>query len=161
RSYDRPKREYTPLNTPLSTILMEVRSSGVLRNPPPMIAQPSHRNMNQYCQFHRDYGHSTDQCRSLQNEVESLIRRVYMGKCGGRKGAGENTRPRDTEARTRERAASQPTQPLAGVIKVILKGETSKAKKQRQGGELEKRNNQVRPPKRSGTAEAISFSYDD
>src|SRR5262249_30021317 len=89
RGYDRTKKEYTPLNTPLSTILMEVRSSGVLRNPPPMIAPPSHRNMNQYCQFHRNYGHSTDQCRSLENEVESLIRRGYLGKFVGRKGTRE------------------------------------------------------------------------
>src|SRR5262249_31721943 len=97
RGYDRPKREYTPLNTPLSTMLMEVRISGVLRISPPMIAPPSHWNMNQYCQFHRDYGHSTDQCRSLQNEVESLIRRGYLGKFVGTKGQGENPHPKGSE----------------------------------------------------------------
>src|SRR5262249_15124737 len=145
----------------LSTILMGVRSSGMLRNPPPMIAPPSHRNMNQHCQFHRDYGHSTDQCRSLKNEAKSLIRRGYLRNFVGRKAAGKNAQQRGTEARPSERAASHHTQPLAGVINVILKGETVKDKKVKNGVEAEKRVNEIHPPKRARLGEAISFSDAD
>ncbi|XP_060973885.1 uncharacterized protein LOC133039098 [Cannabis sativa] len=34
----------------------------------------SKRDMNKFCRFHNDYGHDTDECNNLKEEIEFLIR---------------------------------------------------------------------------------------
>ena len=36
------------------------------------------RDNTRYCEFHRDYGHRTDDCIQLKKEIEYLIRRGYL-----------------------------------------------------------------------------------
>ncbi|XP_064950522.1 uncharacterized protein LOC135604801 [Musa acuminata AAA Group] len=50
---------------------------GLLRYPNPMKA--IHKDWSKYYRFHRDYGHDTEDCRDLQNQIEDLIRRVTSG----------------------------------------------------------------------------------
>ena len=40
--------------------------------------RPLHKDNIKYCEFHRDYGHRTDNCIQLKREIEFLIRRRYL-----------------------------------------------------------------------------------
>ena len=43
-----------------------------------MKSDPSTRDNTKYCEFHRDYGHRTDNCIQLKREIEYLIRCGYL-----------------------------------------------------------------------------------
>ena len=43
-----------------------------------MKSDPATRDNTEYCEFHRDYGHHTDDCIQLMKEIEYLIRRGYL-----------------------------------------------------------------------------------
>ena len=71
--------DYTRLNTARSQILMEIEREKDLRWPKPLRTDPGKRNGNQYCRFHKDVGHDTDDCRQLKDEIEFLIRKRKAG----------------------------------------------------------------------------------
>ena len=39
---------------------------------------PSMRNQNLYCTYHRDKGHTTEQCRVLKDHLEQLVKVGYL-----------------------------------------------------------------------------------
>ena len=43
-----------------------------------MKSDPNARDNTKYCEFHRDYGHRTNDCIQLKREIEYLIRRGYL-----------------------------------------------------------------------------------
>ena len=63
---------YTPLNASRSKVLMWIRANGVgIPRPGRMdLAQRESVDRRFYCQYHRDYGHDTDECRELQKAIE-------------------------------------------------------------------------------------------
>ncbi|MQL79542.1 hypothetical protein Taro_011978 [Colocasia esculenta] len=50
------------------------------RRPEPLARPPSGRGADLYCEYHRGYGHLTDQCRSLKMEIAEMLRRGIIGK---------------------------------------------------------------------------------
>ena len=71
-------RRFTPLTATVSQVLREVRNEQFLRWPSQMKSDPATRDNTRYCEFHRDYGHRTDDCIQLRKEIEYLIRRGYL-----------------------------------------------------------------------------------
>ena len=70
----RPRFEkFTPLNEMRTSILASIQSSGLVRFP-----QRTNKVMGKdeeaYCKLHDTYGHSTEKCRDLMNQIEALIR---------------------------------------------------------------------------------------
>ena len=43
-----------------------------------MKSDPATRDNTKYCEFHRDYGHRTDNCIQLKREIKYLIQRGYL-----------------------------------------------------------------------------------
>ena len=43
-----------------------------------MRSDPAKRDNTRYCEFHRDYGHRTEDCIQLRKEIEYLIQRGYL-----------------------------------------------------------------------------------
>ena len=72
-----PQR-FTPLTASVSQVLHEVRNEQFLRWPDQMKSDPATRDNTKYCEFHRDYGHCTDNCIQLRKEIEYLIQRGYL-----------------------------------------------------------------------------------
>ena len=72
-----PQR-FTPLTASISQVLREVRNEQFLRWPTEMKSDPVTRDNSKYCEFHRDYGHLTDDCIQLKRDIEYLIRRGYF-----------------------------------------------------------------------------------
>ena len=71
-------RRLTPLIATVSQVLREVRNEQFLRWPSQMKSDLATRDNTKYWEFHRDYGHRTDDCIQLRKEIEYLIRRGYL-----------------------------------------------------------------------------------
>ena len=55
-----------------------MRNEQFLRWPTQIKSDPATRDNTRYCEFHRDYGHRTDDCIQLKKEIEYLIRRGFL-----------------------------------------------------------------------------------
>ena len=40
-----------------------------------MVGNPEKRNRNLYCQYHQDHGHTREDCRSLWDHLDQLVRK--------------------------------------------------------------------------------------
>ncbi|XP_022895220.1 uncharacterized protein LOC111409399 [Olea europaea var. sylvestris] len=86
--------------------------------------------MSKYCEFHRDHGHTTEDCQALQREIEALIKRVFLKNY-----TGHDKRPRNDRATRKEPGAGSSAQPTAETINIIVGGiasgrDTSSGRKQ-------------------------------
>ena len=78
-----------------------------------------------YCQYHRDYGHDTDECRELQKAIEQLIQNGKLGNF-----TSSNRRYRDSEEEGGDKNGAKKSQnEAAGVINMIIGGEIPKEKR--------------------------------
>ena len=57
---------YTPLNTPLDQVLMQIKDDPSLKWPERMKGDPSKWNKSKYCRFHYDHGRDTNECYDLK-----------------------------------------------------------------------------------------------
>ncbi|GJZ17462.1 reverse transcriptase domain-containing protein [Tanacetum coccineum] len=68
----RVSNKFTPLTrTPKEILAAE---SGKFQPPPPMVTPVEKRSSNKFCEFHKDKGHSTNECMHLKRQIEELIR---------------------------------------------------------------------------------------
>ena len=77
-------QQYTPLNTPLKQVLMQIKDDLSLKWPEKMKRDPNKRNRNKYCRFYRDHGHDTDECFDLKQQIENLTRQGKLRNFVGR-----------------------------------------------------------------------------
>ncbi|XP_052206795.1 uncharacterized protein LOC127811124 [Diospyros lotus] len=80
RRADAPKPQfnhYTRLLQTWSAILAAVEGEGLLKLPS-RVDRPMGKNQEEYCRYHRTWGHSTDHCRELKNQIEMLIREGHL-----------------------------------------------------------------------------------
>ena len=71
-------RWFTALKAVVSQVLCEVQHEQFPRWSSQMRSDLAKRDNTRYCEFHRDYGHRTDDCIQLRKEIEYLIRRGYL-----------------------------------------------------------------------------------
>ena len=76
-----------------------------------MGGDPSRRNQNLYCTYHRDKGHTTKQCRVLKDHLGQLVKAEHLKDFvldSGDRVIGQDTRQ-----------SGNPLPPPVGVIEVI------------------------------------------
>ena len=131
-----PQR-FTPLTASVSQVLHEVRNEQFLRWPAQMKSNPATRDNTKYCEFHRDYGHRTDNCIQLRREIEYLIQRGYLRRFispgNQAQGQAQNQSQAPAQPPPPRQTTTQHQQPL-GEIHVISGGfagggESSSARK--------------------------------
>ena len=84
---NRPRRDYTEqqvsnnnqvvgavFREPVHQVLEKVKNEPFFKWPDKMMGQPTQRNRNLYCQYHRDHSHTTEDCRSLWDHLDQLVR---------------------------------------------------------------------------------------
>lgn len=67
----------TLLSDSRSHILVAIERTNLLKFPK-KVDRPMGKDRDAYCRFHRTYGHYTDSCRELMNQIESLIRKGQL-----------------------------------------------------------------------------------
>ena len=88
-----------------------------------MKSDPATRDNSKYCEFHRDYGHRTDDCIQLKREIEYLIRRGYLRRFISPENQVQNQAQNQAppEQPSPRQMTTQHQQPL-GEIQVISRG---------------------------------------
>ncbi|RZR97828.1 hypothetical protein BHM03_00027083, partial [Ensete ventricosum] len=123
RRRDRPKLPtLRPLLIPLNSTRTEIRG----------------RDKRRYCRFHRDYGHDTEECNDLRNQIKDLIRQGHLHRFVRDRRASEERPRRDRNPSPR------PDRPIEKQIDVIVGGpasggDSSSAKKAYTRSAVEKR----------------------
>ena len=78
-----------------------------------MVGNPKKQNRNFYFQYHQDHGHTTDDCRSLWNHLDQLVRKgklkQFLHHSSGLGGQANSGSQRDV-----------PSRPPLGTINVIF-----------------------------------------
>ena len=69
---------HTELNQSREQIFLANEKTVPLRRVDTMRGPKSKRDPNKYCRYHRDRGHTTDECRQLKDEIEGLISRGFL-----------------------------------------------------------------------------------
>ncbi|KAL0413084.1 UNVERIFIED_CONTAM: hypothetical protein Sradi_1510100 [Sesamum radiatum] len=66
------------MTVPITQALMTVERKGLLARPRSWREGPQLPQSDKFCRFHNDYGHTTEKCRHLKNEIERLIQNGYL-----------------------------------------------------------------------------------
>ena len=78
-----------------------------------MVGNPKKRNRNLYCQYHQDYGYTTEDCRSLWDHLDQLVQegklKQLLHHSSGLGGQANSRSQRDI-----------PSRPPLGTINVIF-----------------------------------------
>ena len=82
-----PRRDYTEqqvsnnnqlvgavFREPVHQVLEKVKNEPFFKWPNKVMGNPEKSNRNLYCQYHRDHGHTTEDCRSLWDHLDQLVR---------------------------------------------------------------------------------------
>ena len=96
---------------PVHIIVDQIKNKSYFRWPNKMGGDLSRRNQNLYCTYHRDKGHTTEQCRVLKDNLEQLVKVGYLKEFvvdSRNQEGGHGTRP-----------YGNPLLPPLGVIEVI------------------------------------------
>jgi hypothetical protein len=111
---------FTPLNTPIDQLLMQIQEDPSLRWPGKIRSDPNSRPKNLYYRFHRDHGHLTENCMALKEKVETLIRQGKLQKYVGRPPNARPSKPQGSKERTKN-----PKPGPVGEIRTIVRGPTA------------------------------------
>ena len=99
-----------------------------------MKSDPATRDNTNYCEFHRDYGHRTDNCIQLKREIKYLIRRGYLRRFISPENQAQNQAQNQAPTQQPPRQTTTQHQQPLGEIQVISGGfagggESSSARK--------------------------------
>ncbi|XP_012853665.1 PREDICTED: uncharacterized protein LOC105973192 [Erythranthe guttata] len=116
-------QSYQPLTTPLSNVLCAIEKRNDLRWPRFAREEPRRSPaLGTFCRFHNEYGHTTDECSHLKDEVERLIRDNKIGdfvKIDPSRG-----QKREAQFANPTRVPPPPPMPKRGYIQMISGGPT-------------------------------------
>ena len=76
------------------------------------------KNKNKYCRYHRDYGHDTEDCFELKEEIKALICRGQLRHFV----AGPNAPAAEPQRRRNDQASPPPNPPPVQEIRTIIGG---------------------------------------
>ncbi|XP_021764717.1 uncharacterized protein LOC110729294 [Chenopodium quinoa] len=70
--------QYTPLTHSRSHIFSVNKADYKWQRPPRMVNRSC--DTSKWCDFHEDYGHTTEECTHLKDNIEDLVRRGYLSQ---------------------------------------------------------------------------------
>ena len=94
-------------------VLEKIKNEPFFKRPNRMMGNPEKRNHNLYCQYHQDHGHTTENCRSLWDHLDQLVREGKLKQLlhhSSGLGSQANSKPR----------RDIPSRPPLGTINVIV-----------------------------------------
>jgi hypothetical protein len=118
RGFNERFNHFTPLNTSVDHIFMQIRNDPALKWPGKLLTDPDKRPRDKYCRFHRDHDHNTEDCYDLKRQIEELIKQGKLQRfveSGQREGHPQGARQQRPPVEALPR-------PLLGEIHVITGG---------------------------------------
>ena len=123
---NRPRRDYAEqprsnnnqvvgvvFREPVHQVLEKVKNESFFKWPNKMVGNPEKRNQNLYCQYHRNHGHLAEDCRSLWDHLDQLVRegklKQLLHHFSGLSGQTNSRSERET-----------PSRPPLGTINIIF-----------------------------------------
>ncbi|XP_011076537.1 uncharacterized protein LOC105160757 [Sesamum indicum] len=107
-----------------------VEKEGFLQWPGKMRDTPTKKNTHEYCRFHKDKGHNTEDCYQLRDEIERLVRQGYFKHLIDRRAeAGDCSKSRSHERHQKDEAGKSTARdnpPTKGIIHTISGGLTNR-----------------------------------
>ena len=98
---------------PVHQVLEKVKNESFFKWPNKMAGNPEKRNRNLYCQYHRDHGHTIEDCRSLWDHLDQLVREGKLKQLlHHSSGLGGQTNSRSER--------ENPSRPPLGTINIIF-----------------------------------------
>ena len=64
----------------IDQVLLQIQDDSALKWPGKLHSNPARRSKDLYYRFHRDYGHTTEDCYVLKEQIEALIRQGKLRK---------------------------------------------------------------------------------
>ena len=119
------KTNFTPLDTPLDQVLMQIKDDVALTNK--LKSNPNKRPKNKYYHFHRDHGHDTSKCYDLKQQIETLIKQGKLQQFV----RGRENQPRDPKPNRRvEERPKALLEEIRGIVRESkLAGSSKKVRK--------------------------------
>ncbi|KAL0395987.1 UNVERIFIED_CONTAM: hypothetical protein Scaly_0047100 [Sesamum calycinum] len=121
---------YTPLKAPRAEILTIAEQQGVVQWPQKMKDNQKRLKSDKYCRFHKDRGHSMEDCYYLKNEIEKLIQRGNLKEYVESKPLGHTNAPQklgeelERAEGSRRREKGKENLLTVGVISVVTREPT-------------------------------------
>nr|XP_023881428.1 uncharacterized protein LOC111993839 [Quercus suber] len=66
---------------PVYQVQEKIKNEPFFKQPSKIVGNPERRNHNLYCQYHQDHGHTTEDCRSLWDHLDQLVREGRTRSC--------------------------------------------------------------------------------
>ncbi|XP_022888909.1 uncharacterized protein LOC111404317 [Olea europaea var. sylvestris] len=114
---DPSSTSFTHLNNLRSNILMEIKDSKELKWPPKLRSPPDTRDKSKYCDFHRNHGHTMEDCFALKRKIEALLEWGFLGSY-----VSNDKHPRNNQNRDKCPEGWGNKQPTVGIINIIVEG---------------------------------------
>ena len=114
---------FTPLNTSIDQVLMEIKDEKALTFPSKLKGDPSKRCRDKYFHFHHDHSHNMSEFYDLKQQIEALIRQGKLQRFIGKEGMEQ---PQGQPAWRENR---RPKPPLGDMRMIIRGSETSSSSK--------------------------------
>ncbi|RRT36501.1 hypothetical protein B296_00025869 [Ensete ventricosum] len=127
----------------------------------PEITKVGSRDKRRYYHFHRDYGHDTEECNDLRNQIEDLIRQEHLHRFIQDRRASEERPHRD------KNPSPRPDRSIEKQIDVIVSsstsgGDSSSARKSYARPAVEKRSRRSQDPRITfGEGDDVYSNHDD
>ena len=96
---------------PVHRIIDRIKNEPCFQWPNKIGGDPSRKNQNLYCTYHKDKRHTTEQYRVLKDHLEQLVKMGYLKEFV--------VDPMNQETEQGARPRGNPLPPLLGVIEVI------------------------------------------
>ena len=115
---------------PVDQILVQIKDKHYLKWPRPLHSSLNVRDRRNYCRFHKDHGHYTEDCRDLKEQIEELIRKGKLQKFVKK---GDSSKSKDDKKGQHEALRRDedhmPLRPQSaiGEIKTITRGPFTRA----------------------------------
>jgi len=92
KDFRQPKyNRYTPLVSNRARILEEALNTDLITTPR-KVSTPPNADTTKHCQYHRNYGHTTEDCFTLKDKIEELIQAGHLRRFMEREGGGFSSR---------------------------------------------------------------------
>ncbi|XP_015940200.1 uncharacterized protein LOC107465743 [Arachis duranensis] len=110
QSIEKPRKyhNYTPLRVSLVDVYREIYNTEKIPPPRPIKHKRGGGNRTEYCEYHRIYGHSTNECFDLKNVIEKLEREGRLDRYLANKANEPRKKRRDEEDGQTERPPHTP-----------------------------------------------------